>query len=66
MPIVLSAVFYFLAEAVLASGTAGVIAAAAGFVLSFAGISAVERSKKKSLPDIVIADIVERPENNGI
>jgi sigma-E factor negative regulatory protein RseC len=66
MPIVLSAVFYFLAEAVFASGTAGVIAAAAGFVLSFAGISAVERSKKKSLPDIVIADIVERPENNGI
>ncbi len=66
MPIFVCAVFYFLAEAVFASGTAGVIAAAAGFVLSFFGIYVFDRSKKKSLPDIVIVDIVERPENAGI
>ena len=66
MPIVLCTVFYFLAEAVFASETAGLIAAAAGFVFAFLGISVFDRFKKKSLPDIVIADIVERPENSGI
>ena len=42
------------------------IAAAAGFVLSFLGISLYDRSKKKSLPDIVIVDIAERPDNAGV
>lgn len=65
MPIFVCAVFYFLAEAVFVSETAGVIAAAAGFVLAFLGISFFDRRKKKSLPDIVIVDIVRRPDDAG-
>lgn len=60
MPMLVCAVFYFLASALFASETAGVIAAAVGFALSFVGISLFDRAKKKSLPDIVIVDILER------
>ncbi len=62
LPIVVCAVFYFLADAVFRSETYALIAAAAGFVLSFLGISVFDRSKKNSAPDIAIVDIVSRAE----
>lgn len=63
MPIFVCAVFYFIADAVFAGEAPALIAAAAGFVLSFLGISFVDRSKKKSLPDIAIVEIIKRAEN---
>ena len=62
MPILVCAAFYFLADALFRNETYALIAAAAGFVLSFFGISLVDHSKKKSAPDIVIVDIVSRAE----
>lgn len=62
MPILVCAVFYFLADAVFSSETYALIAAAAGFVLSFLGISFFDRSKKESGLDIQIVEIVKRAE----
>ena len=62
MPIFVCAVFYFIADAVCSSEAPALIAAAAGFVLSFLGISVFDRSKKKSGPDIQIVEIVKRAE----
>lgn len=62
MPILVCAVFYFLGKAIWSSETPALIAAAAGFVLSFLGISVFDRSKKKSEPDIQIVEIVKRAE----
>ena len=60
MPIIVCAVFYFIADAVFAAEAPALIAAAAGFVLSCAGIVFYDRSKKKSLPDIAVVGIVRR------
>lgn len=62
LPILVCAVFYFLADAVFSSETYALIAAAAGFVLSFLGISFFDRSKKESGLDIQIVEIVKRAE----
>ena len=56
LPIVVCGLFYFLSGLVFASQTASVIGAAAGFVLTFAGIAVFDRVKRKSTPDIRIVN----------
>ena len=60
MPIFVCAVFYFIVDAVFAASAPALIAAAAGFVLAFSGIYLFDRSRKKSLPDIAVVEIVRR------
>ena len=60
MPIFVCAVFYFIADSVFTAEVPALIAAAAGFVLAFAGIYFFDRSRKKSLPDIAVVEIVRR------
>ena len=62
MPILVCAAFYFIANTLWQDEAPALIAAAAGFVLSFAGISVYDRTKKKSAPDIQIVDIIKRAE----
>ncbi len=62
MPILVCAAFYFIAGAIWHSDGCSLIAAAAGFVLSFLAVAVIDRLKKKSGPDIQIVEIVKRIE----
>ena len=54
VPIAVCALFYFLAVRWIGPGLPGVIGAAVGFLLTFAGIAVYDRSLRKRSPEIVI------------
>ena len=61
LPIAVCALGWWLGERLWGTQTAGVITAAAGFVLSFCGIAVFDRAKQKKTPDIVIVKKVMTP-----
>ncbi len=67
-PILLAAVFYGIADAVFAREGVSLIAAAAGFVLTYLGVALYDRKKKAEVPTIRIVRICKRgekrPESN--
>lgn len=60
LPIVVCALFYYLGNLLFQGMTGAVLSAVLGFALSFVGIAIFDRIKRKKLPDIRIADIIER------
>lgn len=58
LPLVVAVVGYIVADSVWHTEASGLIGAAVGFVLTFAGIAVFDRTKRKKEPDIEIVDIV--------
>lgn len=61
LPIAVCAFGWWLGNRIWNTQTAGIIAAAAGFVLTFFGIAVFDRVKQKRTPDIVIVKKLENP-----
>lgn len=58
MPIIISAILYFIGKAVFHEEKSAIAAAFIGFIASFAVIGLIERRKSKSPPDVVIKRII--------
>ena len=65
LPIIVCGLFYFAADAMFEAEYAPAIGAAAGFLLTFAGIAVIDRIKGRKEPDIVIVDIVKSETTEG-
>lgn len=65
LPILICAAFYFIGSSLLGGEVAGLICAAAGFVITFVLIAAVDRAVGKKAPDIVIVGKVLPGGDNG-
>lgn len=59
VPLAVCALFFFLGSRLFGSEGAGVLTAAAGFVLAFAGIGLFDRRLSKRAPAIRIVDLTE-------
>ena len=57
LPIAVCALFYYITYSIFGTESAGVIGAAAGFVLCFAGIAVFDRTRKNKKKDIKIVEI---------
>ena len=57
LPIAVCALFYYITYSIFGTESAGVIGAAAGFVLCFAGIAVFDRTRKNKKKDNKIVEI---------
>lgn len=60
MPILICALFYYVANLIAENNIYSLISAAAGFFISFAAIALVDRLKKGKTPDIMIVKVIKR------
>lgn len=65
MPIVVCALFYYLADMIAHNNVYSLSLAAVGFVLSFAVIAVIVRHKKGASPDIEIVSIIDRAQRDA-